>query len=157
MSTIDIIILACFLPALYFGIKNGLVKQLISLCVVFFGIKLSILFSQPVAVWLTEKVGITEVWSKSASFLVIFLAVAVVLSLVGRLIEKIIKISLLEWLNKLLGVVLSIAICGLVVAIAIHLVDRANDVMHFISDDKLAESKLWPVILQVTGDLFSKF
>ena len=40
MGVIDIILLACFLPAFYFGIKNGLVKQIISVAVVYFGISL---------------------------------------------------------------------------------------------------------------------
>lgn len=157
MCTIDIIILICFLPAFYFGIKNGLVKQLISLCVVYFGIKLSVRFSQPVALWLTESVGITEVWSKTLSFIVIFLAVALILSLIGRIIEKILNISLLGWLNKLLGVALSIVICALLVAAAIHMADHANNVLHFISEEKLAESKLWPVILDHSQNLFSRF
>lgn len=157
MCTIDIIILICFLPAFYFGIKNGLVKQLISLCVVYFGIKLSVRFSQGVAAWLTENAGITEVWSKTLSFIVIFLAVALILSLIGRIIEKILKISLLGWLNKLLGVVLSMVICGLLVAAAIHMADHANNVFHFISEEKLAESKLWSVILDHSQNLFSKF
>ena len=42
MGVIDIVIVCCFLPVLYFGIKNGLVKQLVAFAVVYFGIRLSL-------------------------------------------------------------------------------------------------------------------
>ena len=157
MCTIDLIIAVCFLPAIYFGIKNGLVRQLISLCVVYFGIKLAVRFSLPVSTWLEGHVGVTEFWSKTISFILIFLGVALILSIIGRAIDKIIKISLLGWLNRLLGVVLSFLIFGLVIASAIHLLDHANNLFHFISEEKVAESKLVPLLLDLTENLFSKF
>ena len=105
MGVIDIIIVCCFLPALYFGIKNGLVRQLVAVAVIYFGITLSLRFSAPVADWIIEHVNMNEFWAKTVSFILVFFVVSLVLGLLGKLIEKILQISLLGWLNKLLGIV----------------------------------------------------
>ena len=52
MGVIDIVIVCCFLPVLYFGIKNGLVKQLVAFAVIYFGLRLSLRFATPVAEWI---------------------------------------------------------------------------------------------------------
>ena len=84
MGVLDIIIVCCFLPVLYFGIKNGLVKQLVAVAVIYLGISLSLRFSTPVAEWVMEHVKISEFWAKAVSFLLIFLVVALLLSLLGK-------------------------------------------------------------------------
>ena len=117
MGVIDIVIVCCFLPALYFGIKNGMVKQLVALAVIYFGIILSLRFATPVSQWVTEHVEMTEFWAKAVSFILIFFVVALLLNVLGKIIEKIIKISLLGWLNKLLGIVMTFCIFALLISI----------------------------------------
>lgn len=156
MGTIDIIILLCFLPAIYLGLKNGLVKQLISFCVIFFGIKLSLQFSEPVAAWTIAHLGVKEFVGKLISFIVIFLVVSVIFTLVGRLIEKIIKISLLGWLNRLLGVLLSLAVFAIAIAVLIHLFDTLNTNLHIVEQAKIAESKFYPHLLNLANEVFPR-
>ncbi|MBQ0024655.1 MAG: CvpA family protein [Bacteroidales bacterium] len=157
MATIDVIILVCFLPAIYVGIKNGLVRELISLCVVFGGIKLSIKFSPQVIEWLSCHLGMSEFWAKVTSFIVIFLVVAIILSLIGNLIDRIIKISLLGWLNRLLGILLAIALFAIVISTVIYFFDMVNTRLGIISAEKIAESKFVPLLLDLARDIFSNF
>ena len=157
MGVIDIVIVYCFLPALYFGIKNGLVKQLVALAVLIFGITLSLRFAAPVSEWVIQHVGIPEFWAKAISFILIFLVVALVLSLIGKIIEKIIKISLLGWLNKLLGVVMTIGIFVILLSIVVYFVDSANNLLEFIPEDKLQESRFYPALLQFSQEVFPRF
>ena len=88
MGVIDIILLVCFLPAFYFGIKNGLVKQIISVAVIYFGITLSLRFADMVSSWLLKLFTLSDFWIKAISFVLIFLVVAILLNLIGKLIEK---------------------------------------------------------------------
>ena len=156
MGVIDIIIVCCFLPVLYFGIKNGLVKQLVALAVIYFGITLSLKFSAPVSEWLTGHVKISEFWAKAVSFILIFVAVALVLSLLGKLIEKIINISLLGWLNKLLGVVMTFCLFALLLSVIVYFVDSANNLLDFIPKEKLEESRFYPVLLDFSKEVFPR-
>lgn len=157
MGVIDIIIVCCFLPVLYFGIKNGLVRQLVAFAVIFFGIRLSLRFATPVGEWVTEHVKIGDFWAKAVSFILIFFAVALVLSLFGRIIEKIIKITLLGWLNKLLGVVMTFILTILLLSVVVYLVDSANNLLEFIPKEKLEESRFYPALLQLSQEVFPHF
>lgn len=157
MGVIDIIIVCCFLPVLYFGIKNGLVKQLIAFAVIFFGLRLALRFTGPVAEWVLRHVGIAEFWAKTVSFILIFFVVALLLNLLGRIIEKIIKISLLGWLNKLLGVVLTFCLFTLLISVIVYFVDSANNLLDFIPEEKLEESRFYPLLLEFSKEVFPHF
>jgi membrane protein required for colicin V production len=157
MGVIDIVIVCCFLPALYFGIKNGLVKQLVALAVLYFGIKLSLNFSIPAGNWVAEHLHLTEFWAKAVSFILIFFAIAIVLNLFGKLVEKIIKISLLGWLNKLLGTVMTLCLFVLLLSALVYLVDSANNILEFIPKEKLEESRFYPQLLHLSQEIFPRF
>lgn len=154
MGVIDIILLVCLLPAFYFGIKNGLVRQIISVAVLYFGITLSLRFADLVSTWILKVVTLSDFWVKTISFILIFLVVAFLLNLIGKLIEKILKITLLGWLNRLLGVVITLAIFLVILSIIIHFIDAANNSFNFIAKDKIAESKLYPLLLEFSNKLF---
>ena len=157
MGVIDIIIVCCFLPTLYFGIKNGLVKQLVAFAVIYFGISLSLRFATPVSEWIIARLQISEFWAKTVSFIVIFFVVALVLSLLGKMIEKIIKISMLGWLNKLLGVAMSFCLFALLISVIVYFVDSANNLLDFIPKEKLEESRFYPALLDLSKEVFPHF
>ena len=157
MGVIDIVIVCCFLPALYFGVKNGLVKQVVAFAVVYFGIRLSLQFATPVAEWVMEHLKIPEFWAKAISFILIFFAVALLLNLFGKLVEKIIKISLLGWLNKLLGVATTFCIFALLLSVVVYFVDSANNLLDFIPKEKLEESRFYPALLDLSKEVFPHF
>ena len=157
MGVIDIIIVCCFLPALYFGIKNGLVRQLVAVAVIYFGITLSLRFSAPVAEWIGEHVNMNEFWAKTVSFILVFFVISLVLGLLGKLIEKIIQISLLGWLNKLLGVVAALFVFALVISAIVYFVDSANNMLDFIPKEKLEESRFYPWLLDFSKEIFPRF
>lgn len=157
MGVIDIVIVCCFLPALYFGIKNGMVRQLVAVAVVYFGITLSLRFSTPASEWVLEHVKMSEFWAKAVSFILIFFVVALLLSLLGKIVEKILKISMLNWLNKLLGVVISFVLFVLLLSVLVYFVDSANNLLEFIPKEKLEESRFYPALLQFSQQVFPHF
>jgi membrane protein required for colicin V production len=157
MGVIDIVIVCCFLPVLYFGIKNGLIKQVVAFAVIYFGIMLSLKFATPAADWVLQHVKIPEFWAKAISFILFFFAVALLLNLLGKMLEKIIKISLLGWLNKLLGIVVTFCIFALVLSVVVYFVDSANNLLDFIPKEKLEESRFYPALLDLSKEVFPHF
>lgn len=157
MGTIDIIIIICLLPSIFFGLRNGLIKQIVSLCVLFFGIKLSLQFSEPVSTWLSQHITASTFAMKTISFVVIFSVVAIVLSLVGRLIERIVQITLLGWVNKILGVILSFLFFLIILSVLIYFLDSANSLIHIIPQEKINGSKLYPALLDFSKFIFPYF
>ncbi len=159
MGTLDVIIVLALLPSLYFGLKNGLVKQIVAFGVVFFGITLSLRFADPVSAKLTEIAAAREwtiapIWIKIISFVVIFFGVALIISLLGKVLEKIIKITLLEWLNRLLGFVMALFIFMMGVSLLIYFVDSLNNTMSFIPAEWIEKSKFYKPMLDFAGKVF---
>ena len=154
MGIIDIIIICCFLPSLFFGAKNGFIRQVISLIIIFAGIKLSIMFSVPVSEWLKSHIEIQPVWISVISFVVIFAAVALVFSVIEKLLNSIIKLTMLGWLNRLLGVVFSMMKVVLVLCLLAYFLNAANEVLGFISEDDLAESNFFKPLLDLSDKVF---
>lgn len=157
MGTIDIIIIICLLPSIFLGLRNGLIKQIVSLCVLFFGIKLSLQFSEPVSTWLAQHITVSAFAIKTISFVVIFSVVAIVLSLIGRLIEKIVQVTLLGWVNKILGVILSFLFFLIILSVFIYFLDSANNLIHIIPQEKINESELYPALLDFSKFIFPYF
>lgn len=157
MGIIDILIVIALLPSIYFGFKNGFIKQLIALAVIILGIILSLRFSDVVSQWLMTLITVNEsgvVWVKIASFILIFVAVAIILNLLGTLLEKIIHITLLGALNRLLGFVFSFLKFAFVVGLVIYFVDSINQLTHFIPQEKIDESALYTPFLTAIKSIF---
>lgn len=154
MGTIDIIILVALLPSLYFGFKNGLVKQIISFAVIYLGITLSLKFADTVAPYVLQYIKVSDFWAKALSFLLIFAAVSLVLNLLGNIIHKAIGSSAAGFLNRLLGVLLSLLIATLLVALVVYFVDSLNEITGFIPKEKIAESQLYTFMLDVAKSFF---
>lgn len=159
MGTLDVIIVLALLPSLYFGLKNGLVKQIVAFGVVYLGITLSLRFADPVSEWFAgfaaaREWTIPEIWIKIIAFVFIFFAVALIISLLGRILEKIIKITLLEWLNRLLGFVMSLFIFMMGVSLLIYFVDSLNANLAFIPEEWIEQSSFYKPMLGFAGTVF---
>ena len=104
MSYLDIIVI---IPALWFGYKgftHGLIRELVSLTALIFGIYAAFAFTDLVARWICNPAIPKEVY-----FAITFLAVLIVVFILGKLMEKVIKLVIPEFVNNLLGGLFGIA------------------------------------------------
>lgn len=155
MGIIDIIILACFVPSVIIGFKKGLVDQIISLAVVLGGIWLSIRFSDTVGSWIGGVFNASEAfWPKAISFILIFVVVAIILHLLGNLIQKIMKITLMSGINHVFGALLGFVKAAFLLGILAYFINSANELIGFIPAEKLAESKFFSPLFEFAKTLF---
>ena len=113
MNIVDIILLICFIPAVVQGFRKGFISQVIAIISIIAGVWLSFRFTSDASVWLAQYIQVSEQMLKVISFAIIFTAVIVVLALLGRLLEGAVKLVMLEWINRLLGVAFSLLKAGL--------------------------------------------
>lgn len=154
METLDIIFLCCLVLASIVGIRKGAVSQIVSLLAVYFGINLSLRFSSSVSAWLMSQFTVPPAWVKIISFIIIFAAVAIIFSIMGKLLEKVMKVTMLGWFNRLIGAVFAIAICILILSLAAHLIDASDNLWGLIPKGKLENSKIYPELLSVSKSVF---
>ena len=77
-----------------------------------------------------------------------------VLTLIGKAIEKVVKLAMLGWLNKLLGIVFALLKAVLIIGLVIIIFDAIYNLIPFVSSDTLNESVLYNPIKSIANTVF---
>lgn len=154
MSTPDIIILICFLPAVISGIMKGFIEQAIALVSLILGAWLAFKFSTVVSGWLQPYFEVSETVLNVISFAVIMVAVVLVLFVLSKILTGVTKLVMLGWLDRLLGLVFALLKAGLLIGIAIILFDTLNVKFEFVEEKVLDESVLYAPIRDIAYVIF---
>ncbi len=154
MNIIDIIILVCCIPALFHGFSKGFVSQAISLIALVLGVWLSFKFSVPFGDWLKSFADLPGTVLHIIAFALILTIVMLVLTLIGKAIEKVVKLAMLGWLNKLLGIVFALLKAVLIIGLVIIIFDAIYNLVPFVSSDTLNESVLYNPIKSIANTVF---
>jgi membrane protein required for colicin V production len=154
MSTPDIIIMICFLPAIISGIMKGFIEQAIALVSLILGAWLAFKFSTVVSGWLQPYFDVSETVLNVISFAVIMVAVVLVLFVLSKILTGVTKLVMLGWLDRLLGLVFALLKAGLLIGIAIILFDTLNVKFEFVEEKVLDESVLYAPIRDIAYVIF---
>lgn len=154
MNILDIIILICFIPALVQGLRKGFIAQVIAIISILAGVFLSFQFSTRVSGWMAQYIEGSEQVMKIVAFALILIAAIVALTALGKLLEGMLKIVMLGWLNKLLGVLFSFLKCGLIVGLVIMAFNSLNSTFHFVEEAELSKSVLYPPLKELAYTVF---
>jgi membrane protein required for colicin V production len=154
MNILDIIILICLVPAIVLGIKKGFISQAVSIISLIVGVWASARFANIVGSWLAQYINASEQSLKVIAFAVILLAVMVGLFLAGKILEGLVKLVTLGWLNRLLGVIFSLGKCLLIMGLVIMFCSYINDTFHIVKPDFSEDAVLYPIVKDLSYKVF---
>ncbi len=154
MNILDIILLICFIPSLIQGFRKGFISQAIAIISLILGVWMSARFADLVGAWIGQYIQGSEQVLKLIAFVIILIAVIVGLALLGKLLEQMIKLIMLGWLNKLLGVVFALLKAGLIIGLIIMAFCSLNDTFHFVSEEFLNSSVLFNPLKDIADNVF---
>lgn len=154
MNILDIILLLCFIPALIQGVRKGFIAQVIAIISLLAGVFLSFQFATAVSGWLAQYIEGSEQVMKIVAFALIFIGVIIVLNLIGKALEGIVRIVMLNWVNRLLGVAFSFLKCALIIGLVIMAFNSINNSFHLVSEEELAQSILYTPIKDMAYTVF---
>lgn len=155
MATPDIIILVCLIPAIIEGISKGFIVQVIGLASVIIGAWLAFHFSEPLCTWLTSILtGVSADILHVVLFAVILMVSIVILNLLGHLIRKVVKLALLGWLDRILGIALSLAKYILIIGLVIILFTSLNGIFEWVDEASLADTKVYAPVKDIAYKVF---
>lgn len=154
MNILDIILLICFVPAIFQGIKKGFIAQAVSIISIILGIWASARFANIVSEYIAKYITASEQILKVIAFALILVAVFVVLAAIGKMIEGMFRLVMLGWLNKVLGVVFALLKTALIVGIVIMAFSSLNDTFNFVKPEVLESSVLYPPLKKIAFDVF---
>ena len=121
------------------------------------GVWLSVKSATLVGNWISQWIEASPQLINIISFAIIFIAVAVLLFTIGKLIEATIKIIMLGWLNKLLGVLFSMLKCILIIGFLIIVFEAINDTFGLVPESYLSDSLLYTPFRDIADSVFPLF
>ncbi|MBR1575275.1 MAG: CvpA family protein [Bacteroidales bacterium] len=155
MSTLDIILLVCFVPAIVTGIQRGFIAQVVSLVSIILGIWLAFHFSEMVCEWLRQYLpNLSETILNIVGFVLILTVVALLLHLVGKLLMRLFKAVDLGWLNWILGLIFSLLKAALIIGLVLVLFDTLNLKFGLVKADTLDQSVLYAPLRDAAYKVF---
>ena len=156
MNVIDIIIIVLLALAVIKGIKDGLVRQAGGIAGIILGIFIAGRFSAMLSKWLNQWIpDVSENIAKILSFVIIIILVIICTALLSRLLEKVIKITTLGWVNRLLGVLLSVCTVTLLIGVIISLIEYVNATWFtLVGQGRLESSKGVQIISSISDAVF---
>lgn len=154
MNVADIIILVCLVPFMIKGGIDGFIRQLTGIASLIIGAWASWKFSALVSGWIAKWMEASNQLINIISYIVIFVAVVVILYILGKMLEGIVKLVMLNWLNKLLGVIFATVKCFLVIGIIILIFTSLNNIFDIVSQDYLDEAMLYNPIKSLAENVF---
>ena len=154
MNILDIIILICLIPALIQGIFKGFISQAISIISLILGAWASARFAGVVCQWLSQYLSGSEQMLKIAAFVLIFILTIVILTLLGRLLEKIVTLVMLGWVNRLLGAMFALMKWLLAMGLLALAFNSINKTFQLVDPELIAQSHLYPMITGIADIVF---
>ena len=154
MNILDIVLLVCLIPALIQGLRKGFIAQVVAIISLVLGGWLAYKFSAVVTEWLAQWLDITGQALNIISFILIFAVVVTLLFPLGKILEASVKIILLGWLNKLLGLVFALFKYALVIGLLVILFDSINDKFSLVSRSYLDSSFMYSGLKSISYSVF---
>ncbi len=105
---IDFLFYFILILAIIQGWRKGLILALFSLVCGLIGLAAAVKLSAVLATHMKSTLHMTSRWLPVLAFILVFLLVIWIIHLAAKMLEKLIRLILLEWLNKLGGILLFI-------------------------------------------------
>ena len=146
MATLDIILLICFIPGIIRGISKGFLEQALSLAGIVVSVWAAFKFSALVCTWLKPYLSLSETTLSVVAFALILVAVCLAVLIVAKLLTKVLEMSMLGWLDKILGLVFALVVNALLLGVFIILFDTLNLKFGFVKPEVLDASIVYTTL-----------
>lgn len=127
------------------GVHKGFVVQITAVLALLLGIYVSFKFSYLMAKWITN-LGVGSQVVSIVSFILTFIGVVIAARLLGSVIDRVVRVVLLGWLNRLLGVIFAIIKMGLIVSVLLVIINTIDQELNFMPRQQVQKSKFYKPI-----------
>ena len=154
MNWLDIVILVVLVMATIFGLRTGIIKAVLSLAGLIFGVILAGRYYAPLAEQLTfiPQAGAAKI----VAFALILIGVMVIAGVLAKLLKWAVSVVMLGWVNRLggavFGLLMGATFCGALLAIWVKFLGPGDTIV----DSTLARVLLGylPIVLALLPEEF---
>lgn len=144
MNTLDVIILIPLIFGAYKGFRKGLVMELVSMLALLLAVISSFYFMQKGVELLKPHLGNENSLLPVFSFVIIFVAVLMGVFYLGKVLKKILDVTLLGSVDDVAGAILGLLKWGLVFSIFLWLFDKGGIIL---PENLTQSSVLFPYVV----------
>ncbi|MBO7459068.1 MAG: CvpA family protein [Paludibacteraceae bacterium] len=156
MNWLDVLLLLPLLVGLVRGLMRGLISEIIAIVVVILGVLGAKLWAPAFSKWILVQFAWPQGVCDVVAYTLLFLAIAIVLSILARLLTKFMRAIHLGWANRLLGGLFGIAKYGILVLIVVFVLDKTNEAFHWLDNSPVVKtSVVYPQMVKATHALLS--
>ncbi len=156
MNTLDIIILIPLLLGFVFGLSKGFIREILSLAVIFVGIYGSKWISPIASSMLTGVFSVSEQVAKPLSFVVVFIALALLLMMLAKSLDKLVDSISLGGLNKIFGGLLGTLKYALIISLLINVFHVLDSKIGILNSETRTDSILYKPMIQLAPVLWEE-
>lgn len=153
MNVIDIIILICCVPAIIQGLNKGFISQAFSLVAIVLGAWVAFRLSNPLGEWIKNYMDVSGTVIQVVSFAIILTIMVIVTNLFSKIVEGVVKVVLLGWLNKLLGAAFALLKVIVILGLLSVMVDAVTDSLG-VQVKAFENSVLYPILKNAADTIF---
>ena len=156
MNWLDVILVLPLVVGLVRGLMRGFISEIIAIMVVILGVLGAKLGAPAFSTWLLAQFAWPQGVCDIVAYTLIFLGIAILLSVLARVLYKFIRAIHLGWANRLLGGAFGVAKYGILVLIAVFVMDRTNQSFHWLDEAPVVKtSVVYPQMVKATNALLS--
>ncbi len=157
MNMLDLIIALVLVLGAIRGFQKGFFHEVATLAALLAGVFLAIMAASIAGKILDHLFSWNTQMVQIVTFLIIFLVVAGLIRIMGRMLTELFRALMLGFINKLAGVLAALVKWGLILAIVFMLIDYFDPAIALISEERRSGSMLYPFLeqlyLRITGFL----
>lgn len=156
MNWLDVILLLPLLVGLVRGLMRGLISEVIAIAVVILGVVGARFAAPPFSEWLLQQFAWPQGVCDVVAYTLIFLAIAILLSILAKGLTRFMRAIHLGWANRLAGGLFGICKYGVLVLIVVFIMDKTNESFHYLDDAPVVKtSVVYPQMVKATHALLS--
>ena len=156
LGILDIIILLIIAASAIFGVFKGFVRQLVSIASLVLGIWCAGKFTGHLSTYIKDWLSLemSQQTLHIILFIVIFILAVVIAHFLGKGVEGMIKLTMLGWLNRLLGFLFGAIKATMLLSVIAYIVNYANNLLHIIPQSVFSGSQGYAFLLNFQQKIF---
>ena len=156
MNYIDLFLCIVLLWSFYKGYSSGLIKQITSLAVLFFGIYGANKFSLKTEELIKNYQIINEALTPIISFVLTFIAILLLVTTVATIVNKLVKAAQLSLVNRIFGAVFGTIKMAIILSIILFIINTIDSNLGIIPMRQKEESFFYYDAVNFSNELFNQ-
>lgn len=157
MNALDAVVLLILVIGAIVGLRKGFFSQAFAILAILLSAWIAFTCAGAISEWIASWVHAEGIWLKIITFLLIFIGVGILCRLVSKLFDRLFKVAMLGWLNRLMGAILSVCKYLIIMGLITILFNTVNKEFKWVDEATLSQSRSFVAIREGAYKLFPYF